>query len=61
MSNSSKENNIEENKINIDDKINKHMKSNSEKVKSIFEKIDFLEMSPEQKASVAIQVKNDAI
>ncbi len=61
MSDTNKENReISENKINIDEKISKQMKSSSDKIKSIFEKIDFLEMTPEKKAEVAIQVKADA-
>jgi len=35
---------IDEIKININDKINKQMVSKSDKVKSIFDKIDFLEL-----------------
>ena len=51
---------IEETKININEKINKQMKSKSDKVKNLFNKIDFLEMSPEHKWKVAIKVKADA-
>ena len=52
---------IDETKININDKINKQMVSKSDKVKSIFDKIDFLELEWEKKAQVAIKVKDDAI
>ena len=53
------ENNQEDNDINK--KINQEMVDKTTKIKSFFDKIDFLEMTPEQKASVAIQVKKDAI
>jgi len=52
---------IEKTKIDINTKINKEMVTKSDKLKNLFDKIDFLEMSSEQKAEVAIQVKKDAI
>lgn len=50
----------EEKKINIDQKINKQMLSFNEKIDKVFDKIDFLELCPEKKAKVAVQVKKDA-
>ena len=57
------ENNKQEtkNNIDIDEKINKTEKSWSDKINSFFNKIDILEMTPEQKAKVAVQVKQDAL
>ncbi len=49
-------------KINdIDEKINKQEKSITDKINVFFEKIDFLELSWENKAKVAIKVKNDSV
>jgi hypothetical protein len=47
--------------ITIDEKINKSGKTWSDKISKFFDKIDILEMEPEQKAKVAVLVKQDAI
>lgn len=48
-------------KTNINEKINKYNISLTDKINTFFDKIDFLELTWENKAKVAIKVKEDSI